>query len=189
MKRFNHTLVLVGLALTTLLFFSSMKKIDDIKDKFDESEQVENGVVSDDSFAHVSETEKTTPAVKSTTETGEKAVESSDPKKVFTGKVYDLVDEMPSFPGGPAELMKWLGSHVQYPAIAQENGVQGRVIVAFVVEKDGSVTDVTVVRSVDPSLDKEAARVVRQMPKWIPGKQNGAAVRVKYNVPVTFKLQ
>ena len=96
---------------------------------------------------------------------------------------------MPSFPGGPAELMKWLGSHVQYPAIAQENGVQGRVIVAFVVEKDGSVTDVTVVRSVDPSLDKEAARVVRQMPKWIPGKQNGAAVRVKYNVPVTFKLQ
>ncbi|MBF1420072.1 energy transducer TonB [Hoylesella nanceiensis] len=111
------------------------------------------------------------------------------PKHVEENKVFDIVEQMPSFPGGPAELMKWLGSHVQYPAIAQENGVQGRVIVAFVVEKDGSVTDVTVVRSVDPSLDKEAARVVRQMPKWIPGKQNGAAVRVKYNVPVTFKLQ
>ena len=85
--------------------------------------------------------------------------------------------------------MKWLGSHVQYPAIAQENGVQGKVIVAFVVERDGSITDVNVVRSVDPSLDKEAARVVRSMPKWIPGKQNGASVRVKYNVPVTFRLQ
>ena len=189
MKRINYTLVLIGLALTTLLFFSSMKKIEDTKDKFEAPEQVENGVISDDSLAHVSEAEKITLAVKNTAEIGEKAVESSAPKKVFTGKVYDIVEQMPSFPGGPAELMKWLGSHVQYPAIAQENGVQGRVIVAFVVEKDGSVTDVTVVRSVDPSLDKEAARVVRQMPKWIPGKQNGAAVRVKYNVPVTFKLQ
>ena len=73
--------------------------------------------------------------------------------------------------------------------MAQENGVQGRVIIAFVVERDGSITDVNVVRSVDPSLDKEAARVVRNMPKWIPGKQNGAPVRVKYNVPVTFRLQ
>ena len=108
MKRFNHTLVLVGLALTTLLFFSSMKKIDDIKDKFDESEQVENGVIGDESLAHASETEKVTSAVKSTTETGEKVVESSDPKKVFTGKVYDLVDEMPSFPGGLEELYKWI---------------------------------------------------------------------------------
>ena len=189
MKRINYALVLIGLALTTLLFSCNMKKIKDIKDKFDESEQVENSVIGDDSLAHASETEETMPAVKSTTKAGKIIAESSAPKKVFTGKVYDIVEQMPSFPGGPAELMKWLSSHVQYPAIAQENGVQGRVIVAFVVEKDGSVTDVTVVRSVDPSLDKEAARVVRQMPKWIPGKQNGAAVRVKYNVPVTFKLQ
>ena len=94
MKRINHTLVLVGLALTTFLFFSSMKKIDNIKDKFDESEQVKNGVIGGDSLAHVSDTEETTPAVKSTSKAGEKAVESSDPKKVFTGKVYDLVDEM-----------------------------------------------------------------------------------------------
>jgi len=188
MKRFNHTLVLVGLALTTLLFFSSMKKIDDIKDKFDESEQVENGVVSDDSFAHVSETEKTTPAVKSTTETGEKAVESSDPKKVFTGKVYDLVDEMPSFPGGPAELMKWLSSHVQYPAIAIESCIQGTVIVAFIVEPDGSVSNAKLVRSIDPCIDQEALRVVRQMPKWKPGKQNGSIVRVKFHLPIKFML-
>ena len=189
MKRINYTLVLIGLALTTLLFFSSMTKIGDIKDKFDESEQVENGVISDDSLAYASETEKTTPAVKSTIETGEKAVESSDPKKVFTGKVYDLVDEMPSFPGGPAELMKWLSSHVQYPAIAIESCIQGTVIVAFIVEPDGSVSNAKLVRSVDPCIDQEALRVVRQMPKWKPGKQNGAAVRVKYNVPVIFKLQ
>ena len=187
MKRFNHTLVLIGLALTTLLFFSSMKKIEDIKDNLDEGEQVENGVVSDDSLAHVSEREKTTPEVKSTTKTGEITAESSAPKKVFKGKVYDLVDEMPSFPGGPAELMKWLSSHVQYPAI--ESCIQGRVIVAFIVEPDGSISNAKLVRSLDPSIDQEALRVVRQMPKWKPGKQNGAAVRVKYNVPVIFKLQ
>lgn len=111
------------------------------------------------------------------------------PKHVEENKVFDIVEQMPSFPGGPAQLMKWLAEHVQYPAVAQENGVQGRVIIAFVVERDGSITDVNVVRSVDPSLDKEAARVVRNMPKWIPGKQNGAPVRVKYNVPVTFRLQ
>lgn len=111
------------------------------------------------------------------------------PKHVEENKVFDIVEQMPSFPGGAGELMKWLSNHVQYPAIALENGIQGRVIVAFVVERDGSITDVNVVRSVDPSLDKEAARVVRQMPKWIPGKQNGAAVRVKFNVPVTFRLQ
>ena len=187
MKRFNHTLVLVVLALTTLLFFSSMTKIGDIKDKFDESEQVENGVVSDDSFAHASETEKTTPAVKSTTKAGGKAVESSDPKKVFTGKVYDLVDEMPSFPGGPAELMKWLSSHVQYPAIAIDICIQGTVIVAFIVEPDGSVSNANLVRSVDPSIDQEALRVVRQMPKWNPGKRAGIPVRVRCCLPIKFK--
>ena len=187
MKRINYTLVLIGLALTTLLFFSSMKKIEDIKDNLDEGEQVENGVVSDDSLAHVSEREKTTPEVKSTTKTGEITAESSAPKKVFKGKVYDLVDEMPSFPGGPAELMKWLSSHVQYPAI--ESCIQGRVIVAFIVEPDGSISNAKLVRSVDPCIDQEALRVVRQMPKWKSGKQNGAAVRVKYNVPVIFKLQ
>ena len=187
MKKINYTLVLIGLALTTLLFFSSMKKIEDIKDNLDEGEQVENGVVSDDSLAHVSEREKTTPEVKSTTKTGEITAESSAPKKVFKGKVYDLVDEMPSFPGGPAELMKWLSSHVQYPAI--ESCIQGRVIVAFIVEPYGSISNAKLVRSLDPSIDQEALRVVRQMPKWIPGKQNGVAVRVKYNVPVIFKLQ
>ena len=104
-------------------------------------------------------------------------------------KVFEVVEQMPSFPGGDAALMQYLRDNIKYPVVAQENGVQGRVVVSFVVEKDGSITDVKVVRSVDPSLDKEAQRVVKSMPKWIPGKQNGSAVRVKYNVPVSFKLQ
>ena len=113
----------------------------------------------------------------------------SEEKKEVANKVFDVVDQMPSFPGGNEALMKFLSDNVKYPVVAQENGVQGRVVVSFVVEKDGSITDVKVVRSVDPSLDKEAARVVKSMPRWIPGKQNGAAVRVKYNVPVSFRLQ
>lgn len=187
MKRFNHTLVLIGLALTTLLFFSSMKKIGDIKDKFDESEQVENGVIGGDSFAHASETEKVTSAVKNTAEIGEKAVESSDPKKVFTGKVYDLVDEMPSFPGGLEELYKWIDNNVQYPAVARENGIEGRVILKFIVEKDGSLSDSTVIHSVHPIVDREALRLVGQMPKWNPGKRAGIPVRVRYCLPIKFK--
>jgi protein TonB len=96
---------------------------------------------------------------------------------------------MPTFPGGQGALMKYLADNIKYPAEAQKNGVQGRVIVGFVVERDGSITDVNILKSVDPSLDREAARVVRSMPRWTPGKQNGQAVRVKYNVPVTFRLQ
>ncbi|MBW4834288.1 energy transducer TonB [Prevotella nanceiensis] len=164
-----------------------MKKIDNIKDKFDESEQVKNGVIGGDSLAHVSDTEETTPAVKSTSKAGEKAVESSDPKKVFTGKVYDLVDEMPSFPGGPAGLMKWLSSHVQYPAIAIDICIQGTVIVSFIVEPDGSVSNAKLVRSVDPCIDQEALRLVGQMPKWNPGKRAGIPVRVRCCLPIKFK--
>ena len=110
------------------------------------------------------------------------------PKEEET-KVFDVVEQMPSFPGGDAELMKFLSTHIKYPVVAEENGIQGRVIATFVVERDGSISDVKVIKSVDPSLDKEAIRVLKSMPKWIPGKQNGSAVRVKYTVPVTFKLQ
>lgn len=111
------------------------------------------------------------------------------PKHEEENKVFDVVEQMPSFPGGPSALMAYLSSHVKYPAVAEENGIQGRVTVQFVAEKDGSVTDVKTMKSVDPSLDREAERVVRSMPKWIPGKQNGSAVRVKYFVPVVFRLQ
>ncbi|ETD16510.1 MULTISPECIES: energy transducer TonB [Prevotellaceae] len=111
------------------------------------------------------------------------------PKHEEENKVFEVVEQMPQFPGGPAALMEYLRSNTHYPVVAAENGVQGRVSISFVVEKDGSITDVQVARPVDPSLDKEAARVVKSMPKWQPGKQNGSFVRVRYIVPVTFKLQ
>ena len=95
------------------------------------------------------------------------------PKPEVATKVFDVVEEMPSFPGGQAALMQYLASNIKYPVVAQENGVQGRVIVSFVVERDGSISDVKVARSVDPSLDREAQRVVKSMPKWKPGKADG----------------
>ena len=104
-------------------------------------------------------------------------------------KVYDVVEEMPSFPGGQSALIQYLGNNIQYPVEAQENGVQGRVIVNFVVEDDGSISRVKVAKSADPALDREAMRVVESMPKWIPGKQNGECVRVRYSVPVVFRLE
>ncbi len=104
--------------------------------------------------------------------------------------VFVIVETMPEFPGGQQALFKYLSENVKYPAIAQENGIQGRVICQFVVNKDGAIVDVEVVRSGgDPSLDKEAIRVIKSMPKWKPGKQRGKAVRVKYTVPVNFRLQ
>ena len=104
--------------------------------------------------------------------------------------VFVVVESMPEFPGGQQALFKYLSENVKYPVIAQENGIQGRVICQFVVNKDGSIVDVEVVRSGgDPSLDKEAIRVIKSMPNWKPGKQRGKAVRVKYTVPVNFKLQ
>lgn len=96
----------------------------------------------------------------------------------------DKVDEKPSFPGGESAMKSYLNSNVKYPDVAQENGVQGRVIVQFIIEKDGSISDVKISRSVDPSLDREALRVVKAMPKWNPGKVNGIPVRVKNEVPV-----
>ena len=116
------------------------------------------------------------------------ATEPVKPKEE-ENKVFDVVEQMPSYPGGMGALMQYLSSHIKYPVIAEENGIQGRVICTFVVERDGSITDVKIAKSVDPSLDKEAMRVVSSMPKWIPGKQNGSAVRVKYTLPVTFRLQ
>lgn len=110
-------------------------------------------------------------------------------KQEVTQKIFDVVEQQPQFPGGQSALLSWLSQNIHYPPVAEENGIQGRVVVSFVVEPDGSISNVQVVRGVDPSLDKEAVRVTKQMPKWQPGKQNGQAVRVKYNLPVTFKLQ
>lgn len=103
--------------------------------------------------------------------------------------IFEVVEHMPDFPGGQAALMQYLAKNIKYPTIAQENGTQGRVIVQFVVNRDGSIVDARVVRSVDPYLDKEALRVINSMPKWKPGMQRGKPVRVKYTVPVMFRLQ
>lgn len=129
-----------------------------------------------------------------TTQNGQNAPEAVrskplyKPQPVNKNSVYDVVEQMPSFPGGISGLRTYLNQNIRYPAEAQENCVQGRVVVSFVVGKDGHISDVTVLRSVDPSLDKEAIRVVRNMPRWTPGKQGGEPVRVRYNVPVSFRL-
>ncbi len=103
--------------------------------------------------------------------------------------IFQIVEEPASFPGGMAECMKFLGKNIKYPTISQEKGVQGRVVVQFVVNRDGSIVDAQVMRGVDPYLDKEALRVVNAMPKWNPGKQRGKAVRSRFILPVVFRLQ
>ena len=104
-------------------------------------------------------------------------------------EIFEIVEQQPEFPGGDAALLQWLSKNMKYPAIAQENGTQGRVTVQFVVERDGSVGHVEVLRGVDPYLDKEAVRVVSMMPKWKPGEQRGKPVRTRFRVPVTFRLE
>ena len=115
------------------------------------------------------------------------AVEEEEPEEQT---IFEVVEQMPEFPnGGMAGLMQYLSKNIKYPTIAQDNGTQGRVTVQFVVNKDGSIVDAKVLRGVDPYLDKEAVRVIMGMPKWKPGMQRGKPVRVKYTVPVMFRLQ
>lgn len=113
----------------------------------------------------------------------------SDKPQMVSDKIFTVVEVMPEFPGGQGELLKFLAKTIKYPVIAQENGIQGRVTASFIIEKDGSIRDIEVIRGVDPSLDMEAVRVLSAMPKWTPGKQRGQDVAVKYTVPVTFHLQ
>lgn len=117
-------------------------------------------------------------------------VEEKTPEPpVDDNKVFDAVEQEPQFPGGQGALLKWIGDHLRYPSVAQENGIQGKVTVQFVVTKNGTVGEVRVVRGKDPDLDKEAVRVVKSLPKFVPGKMNGHAVNVWYTVPITFRLQ
>lgn len=110
-------------------------------------------------------------------------------KKPVKEEVFRAVEQMPQFPGGDAELGKWLQKNIQYPTMAQENNIQGRVIIQFVVTKTGAIGEVKVVKSVDRDLDNEARRLVKKLPKFIPGKMNGQPVNVWFTLPVTFKLQ
>lgn len=100
--------------------------------------------------------------------------------------IFQIVEDVPTFPFG--DVSKWIAKNVKYPQIAAENNIQGKVFMNFVIEKDGSITDVKVLRGVDPALDKEAIRVIKSMPKWKPGKQRGKPVRVSFNLPITFTL-
>jgi protein TonB len=118
------------------------------------------------------------------------AVQEEEEEEPEEQEIFQVVEQMPEYPdGGMAGLMKYLSGAIRYPAIAAENGVQGRVTVQFVVNRDGSIVDAQVLRGVDPYLDKEALRVINSMPKWKPGMQRGKPVRVRYTVPVNFRLQ
>ena len=108
---------------------------------------------------------------------------------VVEQEIFQIVEEMPAFPGGEAKLMEYVGKNIKYPQIARETGIQGRVFIGFVVEPDGSVSNVKLLRGIGGGCDEEAMRVVKSMPKWKPGKQRGKAVRVSYQIPVFFKLQ
>ena len=110
---------------------------------------------------------------------------AEEPETPFVG---DIVEDMPEFPGGSQKLFEYLIENTHYPEIAEKNGVQGRVVVTFMVEKDGRITEAKIAKSVDQSLDEEAVRVVKSMPKWKPGNFNGEPTRVKYTVPITFRL-
>lgn len=123
----------------------------------------------------------------------EKGVDIADVKQSVTqveeDHVYQVVEQMPQFPGGESALMSSISQNLKYPTVAQENGIQGKVIVRFKVEKDGSISDVEIVRSLDPACDKEAIRLIKLLPRFIPAKQNGVAVAVWYTLPIAFKLQ
>jgi protein TonB len=150
-------------------------KVEEVLEIMDNDSEVEESTIqaSDDTQAAVEV--KYTPV-----EVEEEEVEEQ--------QIFQVVEEMPEFPGGMGECMKFLGKNIKYPTISQENGVQGRVIVQFVVNSDGSIVDPQVVKPVNPYLDKEALRVVSGMPKWKPGEQRGKKLRVRFTLPVTFRL-
>ncbi len=127
-------------------------------------------------------------AIEKAKEEAERQAKEAEEEEKLKNEVYEIVEEMPQFPGGMEALMKWFEKNLKYPTSARENGIQGRVYVQFIVDKDGSIVEPEVHRSVDPELDKEALRLVSTMPKWQPGKQRGKTVRVRYTCPITFRL-
>ncbi|MBR5910365.1 MAG: energy transducer TonB [Bacteroidales bacterium] len=110
-------------------------------------------------------------------------------EEVVEQEIFQIVEEMPAYPGGDQKLMEYIAKNIKYPQIARESGIQGRVFVGFVVEPDGSVSNVKLLRGIGGGCDEEAMRVIKSMPKWKPGKQRGKAVRVSYQIPVNFRLQ
>ncbi len=152
-------------------------KLTDLIDIVEDDTQIDEELEIQD----VDDTSENSDAPSDATDFGEYGDEDTGDTEVFI-----VVEDMPSFPGG--NVQKWIAKNVKYPILAMENGIQGKVFIQFVIEKDGSITDVKVLRGVDSSLDKEAARVVKSMPKWKPGKQRGKPVRVSYTLPINFQL-
>lgn len=149
-------------------------------DKEIEEEEIESTEATTEAITGPSGPVVTGPVV-----TGPVAVE----EETDEGQIFQVVEQMPEFPGGMEALMKYLNKNIKYPSRAQDNNIQGRVMVSFVVNRDGSIVDPEILKAVDKDLDNEALRVIKAMPKWTPGKQRGKPVRVKYTVPVTFRLQ
>ncbi len=138
------------------------------------------------------------PQISTTTQEGDGSNDIVIPESNGTGvvesapeEIFTVVEQMPDFPGGQEGLMKYLSNNIKYPAFEADNGITGRCVVTFVVERDGSISDVRVLRGVSggPGCDKEALRVIKSMPSWKPGKQNGRAARVQYNLPINFSLK
>ncbi len=141
--------------------------------------------------------DKETETVEFTTEDDDKTVQEviaapvqiEEEEEEDDNVVFQVVEKNPEFPGGTKALFEYISSEMKYPAIAAENNIQGRVVCQFTVWKDGTIKDIAVVRGVDPSLDREAIRVIKSMPKWTPGKQRGKAVNVRFTLPILFRLQ
>jgi len=165
-----------------------IKKNEEVKEeeKPEPPKPEENKVVGPKTVAGTESPDAIDPSLNSTPGTGTgKAVEAAPPPD----KIFTSVEQVPEFPGGMAALQKYLANNIRYPAAAKEDGIQGRVVLQFVVDKDGSVTNIVIQRDIGGGCGKEAVRVVSSMPKWKPGKQNGQAVKVYYTLPVSFKLQ
>ena len=149
-------------------------------------------VVKDEEVQEPPPTQEEVKDVQVSTETheGEKVVDLPPEKPAEDeGKIFTIVEEMPSFPGGEDEMLKYVGKNIKYPPVARENGITGRVYVNFYIDKDGKVQNAKVVRGIGGGCDEEALRVVKSMPAWKPGKQNGRAVNVNYNLPINFTLK
>jgi len=153
-------------------------KVVEVLNIVDDNVKIEDELKIDDTEANKTTIIDVAPVIKAQAEEEEEEAQ-----------VFFIVEDMPEFPGGELALRKYIANAIKYPVIAQENGIQGKVYVTFVVDKDGSISDARIARGVDASLDKEALRVVGTLPKWKPGKQRGKPVRVSYTVPINFVLQ
>lgn len=193
-------LLVMGIFVGFIYFLYYLGKSEEEKEKKEKPEQVSQAPSSTNTQSNMAsfKAEESNEAVEVYEEPENEEVEDNyssnetamnKESSSFENRINSGVEVMPEFPGGPQALMDYLNANVIFPKIAEENGIQGKVVVSFVIDIDGSVTDVQVVQSVHPALDKEAMRVIKNMPKWIPGKHDGKAVQVKYSVPINFYYQ